>query len=555
MSGPSRPAGGAKNRNRYGRGTRLFAISTSFAPSSSAIFVSTLMTQPDYIGERRSRRSPRSKTATMIYEEGSALPKSSRTNADDRLPRASLGRVEGGDGIVEGRDVADVRPQASVPHPLDDLTQLGTIGLDDEVDRQAVGGPRLGRPDDGHQCSSGSNQACGPLLDVAADDIEHQIDAADVFQRVVVEVDELLRAEVERLLTVGSASGTDDVGAGLARELRHHRTDCAGRAVREDALPRPKAAVLEQSLPRGEARDWQARAHREVDVARQRREVACLDGHILRQGAVAMPVREAEHPLSYRQSRRAVAESGDHSGQLVAGDRRCSVTVAAIGPGRGPRHLSRDESRRMNLNDDVVYRCRRLGPLGQLHPGRSRSLIRYHDRLHVNCLLGHLSLWWKCRRDGKPVRHLMPGAIGRSRPIWTAPAGRVHRWARVAHGRTRMIVFPLRRSVRLKAATASSRVETLPMFVRSRPSRTRRTISLSWARSDSTTKSTAKPSAGRASVGPTTVTSVPPARIRPADRFWMSPPMTSNTRSMPPTSSSASLSRSTNSCAPKSSAF
>ena len=73
----------------------------------------------------------------------------SRTNADDRLPLASLGRVQGGDGIVEGRDVADVRPQSSVTHPLDDLTQLGTIGLDNEVDRQAVGGPRLGRPDDG----------------------------------------------------------------------------------------------------------------------------------------------------------------------------------------------------------------------------------------------------------------------------------------------------------------------------------------------------------------------------------------------------------------------
>jgi hypothetical protein len=26
-------------------------------------------------------------------------------------------------------------------------------------------------------------------------------------------------------------------------------------------------------------------------------------------------------------------------------------------------------ARRMNLNDDVVYRCRRLGPLPQLHPG------------------------------------------------------------------------------------------------------------------------------------------------------------------------------------------
>src|SRR5215468_10251200 len=87
----------------------------------------------------------------------------SRTNADDRLPVDPLGRIEGSDGVVEGRDVADVRPQPSVPHPLDNLNQLGAIGLDNEVDSQAVGGPRLGRPDDGHQCSSGSNQACGPL--------------------------------------------------------------------------------------------------------------------------------------------------------------------------------------------------------------------------------------------------------------------------------------------------------------------------------------------------------------------------------------------------------
>ena len=32
----------------------------------------------------------------------------------------------------------------------------GTIGLDNEVDRQAVGGPCPGRPGDGHQCSSGA---------------------------------------------------------------------------------------------------------------------------------------------------------------------------------------------------------------------------------------------------------------------------------------------------------------------------------------------------------------------------------------------------------------
>src|SRR4051794_14493211 len=92
----------------------------------------------------------------------------SRANADDRLPADPLGRVEGCNGIVEGRDVADVGSQSSVPHPLDDLSQLGTIRQDNEVDRQAVGGPRLGRRGDGHQGSSGPDQACGPLLDVAA---------------------------------------------------------------------------------------------------------------------------------------------------------------------------------------------------------------------------------------------------------------------------------------------------------------------------------------------------------------------------------------------------
>src|SRR3954449_5552076 len=167
----------------------------------------------------------------------SAVSESLWTNADDRLSVASLGRVEGGDSIVECRDGADVGPQSSVPHPLDDLTQLRTIGLDDEVDCQAVGGPRLGRPYDGHQRSSGPDQAYGPLLDVSADDVKDQVAPADVFQGFVLEVDDLLRAEVERLLAVGGPSGADDVGACLTCELRHHRPDGARRAVREDALP------------------------------------------------------------------------------------------------------------------------------------------------------------------------------------------------------------------------------------------------------------------------------------------------------------------------------
>src|SRR5262249_14434649 len=103
---------------------------------------------------------------------------------------------------------------------------------------------------------------------------------------------------------------------------------------------------------------------------------------------------------SHRQTRRAISEGGDYSGQLVPRDRRRSATVEAIGPGRGPRQLGPDESRRMNLNDDVVYRCLRLGSLHELHPGRSCSLVRYHYRLHDNRLLGHLSVWSKrCRGD------------------------------------------------------------------------------------------------------------------------------------------------------------
>src|SRR6202007_2967097 len=130
-----------------------------------------------------------------------AIPESSRMNADDRLSLDRLSRVEGGDGIVEGSHVADVCPQPTLPDPLDGLTQLGAIGYDEEVARQTVSGPRLGRPGDGHQRSSGANHARRPLPDVSAEDIEDQIDRADIFQGVVVEVDELHRAEILRRLT------------------------------------------------------------------------------------------------------------------------------------------------------------------------------------------------------------------------------------------------------------------------------------------------------------------------------------------------------------------
>ena len=72
-------------------------------------------------------------------------------NANDRLSLDPFGPVEGGNRIVEGSHVADVCPQPTIPDPLDELTQLGAIGYDDEVDSQAARGPRLGRAGNGHQ--------------------------------------------------------------------------------------------------------------------------------------------------------------------------------------------------------------------------------------------------------------------------------------------------------------------------------------------------------------------------------------------------------------------
>jgi hypothetical protein len=66
---------------------------------------------------------------------GDRVVESLWTNADDRLALDRLCGVESSDGVIEGRDLADVRPHSSIPHSLGDLTQLGAVGHDNEVDR------------------------------------------------------------------------------------------------------------------------------------------------------------------------------------------------------------------------------------------------------------------------------------------------------------------------------------------------------------------------------------------------------------------------------------
>src|SRR5262249_24079768 len=103
-------------------------------------------------------------------------PESSRMSADDRLSPGPLGSIEGGNRIVKGSHFTDVCPQPTNPEPLNEHTQLGAIGFDDKIDRPSARGPRIDRAGDGHQRSSSSNQVGRPLRNVAAEDIENQID-------------------------------------------------------------------------------------------------------------------------------------------------------------------------------------------------------------------------------------------------------------------------------------------------------------------------------------------------------------------------------------------
>ena len=72
---------------------------------------------------------------SFCYYMSVRRPESSWANADDHLPLDALCRIEGGNGVIEGGFAADVRLQSSVPQPLDDLAELGAIGLNNKVDR------------------------------------------------------------------------------------------------------------------------------------------------------------------------------------------------------------------------------------------------------------------------------------------------------------------------------------------------------------------------------------------------------------------------------------
>src|ERR1041385_417539 len=101
-----------------------------------------------------------------------------------------------------------VFPQPTIPDRAGRAHQIGCDRARQRVGSQAARGPRLGRAGKGHQRSSGAKRACGPL-GMSPPRTSKTRYPADL--GVVTDVDELLRAEVKRRLTAGSAPGADDV--------------------------------------------------------------------------------------------------------------------------------------------------------------------------------------------------------------------------------------------------------------------------------------------------------------------------------------------------------
>lgn len=123
-----------------------------------------------------------------------------------------------------------------------------------------------------------------------------------------------------------------------------------------------------------------------LDAHWQRREVARLDRHILRQGAVARPIGQPEHSLADGQAGSPVAQLGDNTRHLVPGHARCPVPAATISPRPRPGQLPTGERSGMHAHDDVVLGSVRVRQVRQGQPSRTSVTVADGDGLHSNFL-------------------------------------------------------------------------------------------------------------------------------------------------------------------------
>src|SRR5689334_1901242 len=132
--------------------------------------------------------------------------------------------------------------------------------------------------------------------------------------------------------------------------------------------------MVKQSLPCGQTRHYQSGANSKVYIGRKRCEVTCLNSYILCQRTIARPISEAKYPLSHGKSGCSISEGGNNTSQFVTRDRGRPVVADTIGPGGWPGGFILGESRRVNLNNYIVYCWFWIWQLRQFHSGYSCSL-------------------------------------------------------------------------------------------------------------------------------------------------------------------------------------
>ena len=166
------------------------------------------------------------------------------------------------------------------------------------------------------------------LLDViAADDVEHDVDAAlgrypgDLGREISFSiVDRVISADVAAIRgLVRVADGRDDRRPECLRQLYRAESDAARAAVHEERLALLQPAALEHVVPHGEIVFGQARRFQHRQSARQWQAVRGRRGAVLR---VAATRRQCAHDITDAPRIDVLAQRDDRPGDFEPDDRR-----------------------------------------------------------------------------------------------------------------------------------------------------------------------------------------------------------------------------------------
>ena len=197
----------------------------------------------------------------------------------------------------------------------------------------------------------------------------------------------------------------------MARMLvRRHR-----KRIERVANELKRRMTLEQIASRQIGRPQHCRRENEraisgsVDESRRRQ---LSNGPITRQTGCFRPLARLR-PRCRRRCRRASARSRSDQETVGSTDHGGRTETASPGqdvvrPPNGTTRCWHNWIYRTCGTDSLRRDARELDHLGPFLSFGCNNEI--NDCLHVNCLLGHLSLWWKCCGDRKPVRHLIINA-------------------------------------------------------------------------------------------------------------------------------------------------